>query len=82
MSTTEGKGSSLLEFHIISSVVETVPGEFYVLRCHSGNLRRRAKILTRQLYLSVKYKWYKSAYDSGPEDGSIPTYKLEQIIDK
>ncbi len=40
----EGKGSCLLEFRSISSAVETVPCEFYVLRCHSGTLCRRAKI--------------------------------------
>jgi hypothetical protein len=46
MLSTEGKGSCLLEFRSLSYAVETVPGEFHVLRCHSGNLCRRAKILT------------------------------------
>jgi hypothetical protein len=33
------------------------------------------KQLTSRLYLSVKYTWYKSAYDSaGVEDASTPKY--------
>jgi hypothetical protein len=33
MSSTEGKGSCPLEFHSLSSVVETVLGELHVLQC-------------------------------------------------
>jgi hypothetical protein len=51
----QGVVSCLLEFRSLSSAVESATGEFYVLRCHSGNLRHRAKILTSRLYLSVKY---------------------------